>query len=243
MSFYIFHRHRVCLFDHVDLICSLYSWWEGFTSSSLATLPLGLNCGFISTSAYGSSTGGCFWICPGELVFASVSARCGSGVAAWVTVNSSPHPGVAPQSLNSSSQMLHLPGNLHTVRDIYGCSKDCLILIVFRLSQISCFTLSLKCFSSDSVARMWGSDPCFSSPTRQGGVTVLLTLLFFSLLPSSSWVLCGSVYLLPLVRYSCLLSAGVLHVFLCLKVYPWFIHGERSITCSATPVPSCSLSP
>ena len=33
---------------------------------------------------------------------------------------------------------------------MYGCSKDCLILIPFRLPQISCFTLSLKCFSSDS---------------------------------------------------------------------------------------------
>ena len=33
---------------------------------------------------------------------------------------------------------------------MYGCGKDCLILIPFRLPQISCFTLSLKCFSSDS---------------------------------------------------------------------------------------------
>ena len=39
MTFYIFHRHRVCLVGSVDLICSLYSWWEGFGSSSLATLP------------------------------------------------------------------------------------------------------------------------------------------------------------------------------------------------------------
>ena len=29
VSFYIFHRHGICLVDHVDLICSLYSWWEG----------------------------------------------------------------------------------------------------------------------------------------------------------------------------------------------------------------------
>ena len=50
MVFYIFHRHRVCLVDHVDLICSLYSWWEGFGSSSLATLPMRFNCGLISTS-------------------------------------------------------------------------------------------------------------------------------------------------------------------------------------------------
>ena len=57
VSFYIFHRHRVCLVDRVDLICSLYSWWEGFGSSSLAILPLGFNCGFISTSRCGLSTG------------------------------------------------------------------------------------------------------------------------------------------------------------------------------------------
>ena len=81
MSFYIFHRRRVCLVDHVDLICSLYSWWEGFGSSSLATLPLGFNCGFISTPACGSSTG----VCSGGLEFAPVKARCGGGVAAWVS--------------------------------------------------------------------------------------------------------------------------------------------------------------
>ena len=57
MSFYILHRHRVCLVYCVDLICSLYSWWEGFGSSSLATLPLGLNCGFISISICGLSAG------------------------------------------------------------------------------------------------------------------------------------------------------------------------------------------
>ena len=39
MAFYIFHRHRDCLVDLADLICSLYSRWEGFGSSSLATLP------------------------------------------------------------------------------------------------------------------------------------------------------------------------------------------------------------
>ena len=56
-AFYIFHRHRVALVDCVDLICSLYNWWDGFGSSSLITLSLGFNCGFISTSTCGSSTG------------------------------------------------------------------------------------------------------------------------------------------------------------------------------------------
>ena len=164
MSFYIFHRHSVCLVDRVDLICSLYSWWEDFGSSSLVTLPLGYNCGFISTSGYESSTGVCSWGCPEGLGFAPVRARCGGGTAAWVagvlsgerlgdegreamvmapptthdsaastcfhgcwlsstgtshhnllphipliclsTVNSSPCPGIAPQSLNSSFQPL-----------------------------------------------------------------------------------------------------------------------------------------
>ena len=81
MTFYIFHKDRVCLVDRVDLICSLYSWWEGFGSSSLATLPLGFNCGFISTPACGSSTG----VCSGGLEFAPVKARCGGGAGAWVT--------------------------------------------------------------------------------------------------------------------------------------------------------------
>ena len=81
---YVFHRHRVCLVDRVDLFWILCSWWEGFGSSSLATLSLGFTCGFISTSACGSSTGVCSWGCPGGLGFAPVRARCGGGAAAWV---------------------------------------------------------------------------------------------------------------------------------------------------------------
>ena len=77
VTFYIFHRHRVCLVDCVDFICSLYSLWEGFGSSSLVTLPLGFNCGFISPSEYGLSTGVYSWGCP-------MRARCGGGAAAWV---------------------------------------------------------------------------------------------------------------------------------------------------------------
>ena len=141
----------------------------------------------------------------------------------WIclsAVNSSPHPGIAPQSLNSSSQMLQFQGTSIPVWGMYGCGKDCLILIPFRLPQINCFTLSLKCFSSDS-------DNCpdvgirpllqFPHPLRAG--PVLLTLLFSPLIPLSYRVLHGSVYSFPLVRYSCLPSAGVLHALLCLKVY------------------------
>ena len=85
LTVYLFHRHKFCLVDPVDLTCRLYNWWEGFGSSSLATLPLCFTCGFISTSACGSSTGVCSWGCPGRLGLAPLRAKCGAGVVAWVT--------------------------------------------------------------------------------------------------------------------------------------------------------------
>ena len=73
MTFYIFHRYRVCLVDHVDLICSLYRLWEGLGSSSLVILPLGFNCGFISISTIWVVHWGLLlglpwrtWVCPSE---------------------------------------------------------------------------------------------------------------------------------------------------------------------------------
>jgi len=104
---------------------------------------------------------------------------------------------------------------------MYGWSKDCLILIPFRLPQISSFTLRLECFSSYS-------DNCpdvgirpflqFSHLPRAG--PVLLTLLFFPIVPLSYRALCGSIHSFPLVRYSYPLSASVLHALLFL-VYSW----------------------
>ena len=125
---------------------------------------------------------------------------------------------------------------------MYGCGKDCLILIPFRLPQISCFTLNLKCFSSDSDnCPSVGIRPLLQFPHPQRAGPVLLTLLFFPLVPSSYGVLRDSIYSFPLVRYSYPLSAGVLHALLCLKVYSWYIHGERCSPCPPTTPPSCSL--
>ena len=64
---------------------------------------------------------------------------------------------------------------------------------------------------------------------------VLLRLLFSPLVPSPYWVLCGSIYSFPLVRYSFLLLAGVLHALLCLKMYSWCICGERCTPCPPPP--------
>ena len=93
-------------------------------------------------------------------------------------------------------------GTCVPVWDMYICGRDCLSLIPFRLPQISCFPLSLKCSSSDS-----GNCPNvgiklllqFPHPPRAG--PILLTLLFSTLVPSSYRVLHGSM-----------LGAGILNI-------------------------------
>ena len=83
MSFYIFHRHSLpswsCGFN-LKLVQILERYWIFYLSHT----ALGFNCGLISTSACGSSTGVCSWGCPGGLGFAPGRARCGGGAAAWV---------------------------------------------------------------------------------------------------------------------------------------------------------------
>ena len=65
------------------------------------------------------------------------------------------------------------------VQGMYSCGKDCLILIAFRLPQISCFTLSLKCFSSHSDnCPTVGIGPLLQFPYPRRVGPVLLTLLF-----------------------------------------------------------------
>ena len=74
----------------------------------------------------------------------------------------------------STIHKLQLPATVPStsipVQGTYGCSKDCLILIPFRLPQISCFTLLNVSPLTQTVALMWGWDPCFSSPTHRGQV-------------------------------------------------------------------------
>ena len=108
---------------------------------------------------------------------------------------------------------LHIP-----VRGVYVWGNDCLILIPFRLPQINCFPLSLKCFSSDSDS--WppvGIGPLLQFPHLPRTGPVLLTLLISPQVPSLYRVLRGSIYYFPLVRSSCLLSDGVLQARLCLR--------------------------
>ena len=100
-------------------------------------------------------------------------------------VNSSPHLHT-PQTLPPSPCTFQ--GTLVSVPSMYDCGKDCLILVPFRLPQISCFTLSLKCFSSDSDCCLdGGTGPLPQSPPPLRVGPVLLTLLFFPLVPLLSF--------------------------------------------------------
>ena len=86
-------------------------------------------------------------------------------------VNSSPHPGIAPKSLNSSSQPLHLPGDLFPCLGYAWLWQGLSDSRSFRLPQVSCFSLSLKCFSSDSDnCPDVGIRPLLQSSTCQGQV-------------------------------------------------------------------------
>ena len=83
----VFHSvtSRVYLIDHIDLICSLHSCWEGFGSFSLVTIPLCFTCSFIYTSACESPIGVCSWGCLWGLSSAPVRNQCGCVAAVWVT--------------------------------------------------------------------------------------------------------------------------------------------------------------
>ena len=116
-----------------------------------------------------------------------------------------------------------------------------MILIPSRLSQISCFTLSLKCFSVPNNAPVWGSNPCFSpshtQPPPPGAGPVLLTLIFFPLpsfvLPNFAWVyvfFSGNQVLMPTLRWCSAISSVSESVFM---MYPWREMYSRSTYSSA----------
>ena len=83
---------------------------------------------------------------------------------------------------------------------MFGCGKDCLSLVPVRLPQISCFSLSHKCFSSDSDnCPDVGIRPLLQVSHLPRAGPVLLTLLFF---PPSPFML------LSFVWFCIFLSAG-----------------------------------
>ena len=151
-------------------------------------------------------------------------------------VNSNLCPEVAPQSLHFSSQLLHLLGHLSLSR--VHMAAYCVNLIPFRLPQISCFTLTLICFSSDS-------DNCpdveigfqlqFQQPPRADP-----DLLTFVSPPPPSQFLHSTEFCV--VIYIPLYIPVHSQLVFCMHFFVWrFIpDGERCTPHPHTPLPSCS---
>ena len=134
-----------------------------------------------------------------QYLFASMAARLSStgishhGLLTHIpsiplsTVNSIPHPGIAPQSLNYSSQSLYHLGYV-------WLGKDCLILIPFRLLQISCFS-ALNVSPLTQTIPVWGWGPASVPPPTEGRSSPINSPSF----PPSSFILpsfLGSIYIL-----------------------------------------------
>ena len=86
------------------------------------------------------------------------------------------------------------------VQGMYGCGKDCLILVSFRMPLISCFTLSLKCFFSDSdwtpasvPSPAEGRSSRTNTPVFPGSPFVLPSFVWFYIFFSTGQVLLSSV--------------------------------------------------
>ena len=107
-----------------------------------------------------------------------------------------------------------------------GCGKDCLILIPLRLPQISCFTLSLKCFSSDSdnCPDVGIRTPASVPPPAEGRSNPTNTPVF----PPSSFILLSFAWVYILFSTSQVLLATLSWCSACtfasegvFLMYPW----------------------
>ena len=83
-----------------------------------------------------------------------------------------------------------------------GCHRSAVSLSDLNVSPLA-----------QTIAPMWGLDPCFSSPTGQRSSPTNTPVY-----PPSCFILRSFAWFyifLPLVRYSCPLSAGILHMHFC----------------------------
>ena len=113
------------------------------------------------------------------------------------TVNSSHHPGIAPQPLKSSSQPLCLPGDQGSCLGYVWLQQR--LLFSFHLgchrSAASLSALSVSPLTQP-IALMWGSDPCFSSQPAEGRSGPTNTPVF----PPSSFILLSFVWFYKIGR-------------------------------------------
>ena len=106
------------------------------------------------------------------------------------TVNSSPRPGIAPQSLNSSFQLLPLPGDLCPCTGYVwlwqGLSDSHSIKAATAVS-LSALNVSPL---TQTIALMWGSYPYFIPPPSEGRSSLTNTPGF----PISCFILLSCVW-------------------------------------------------
>ena len=70
-------------------------------------------------------------------------------------------PRITPQSLNSSSQMLHLPGDLHPCPGYVWLWQGLILIhLACHRSAISFSALNVSPLTQ-TVVLLWGSDPCW----------------------------------------------------------------------------------
>ena len=157
------------------------------------------------------------------------------------TVNSSPRPWIAPQSLSSSSPLSPRgPASLSGVcvfaeRTVwfsfhFGCHRSAFSLSALNISP-----------PTQTIAPMWDHTPASVLPPTKGRYSPTNNPVF----PPDSYVLLNFAWFcmfLSTGQVLLSLSAGVLHTLLCLKVYSWCIRRERCIPHLPTPLPSCSPS-
>ena len=101
-----------------------------------------------------------------------------------------------------------------------GCHRSAVPLSSLNVSPLT-----------QAIAPVWGSDPCFSSPTLGGQVQSYEQSLS-PLVPLHHWGLRGSIYSFLLFMYS---SAVIWScAFLCLKAYSWCIREDSEIVLNNT---------
>ena len=149
------------------------------------------------------------WLSPTGISHRSLLPHVPSGHLP--TVNSRPHPEIAPQPLCSSSPPLCLLGDpcpcLRVLVATAGIVHE--ILIPFRLPQISCFTHSLSISLLIQTLPRCGDQTAASVPPPAEGRSsptnssvfppnsfVLLSLAWFYIFFSSGWVLLSAVRLI-----------------------------------------------
>ena len=97
-----------------------------------------------------------------------------------------PSPWDCSTYLNSSSQLRHLLKDQHPCRGTYGCGKDCLISVHSGCHKS---TISLSALNVSPLIQTVGLDvgirPLFQFPHPLRVGPVLVTLLFFPLVPLS----------------------------------------------------------